>query len=496
MAPVADADDGGHSHVRTRRTTRGIVSSMSERSIHNETVSTRAGAGPLRRTAGAWGIWAIPVAAVIAGDIAGWNSAIAGAGWGGVLIATVVVIAMYFLVMFSLGETTTAYAADGPYAFARAALGPRGEFATGLADTVKYVVLTAAVVYFSANYADRILQALLGAEGEVLPRWVWWLILYGVFVALNSLSSTVSMSVTVVLTVCTVAGLVAFGTIVLFSGRLDISGLFDIVPDAGMSSFLPHGIVPIFFALPFAIWLFMCIEMLGLTAGESRIPVRRLPDLGILGMITLTVTATIVFVLSPAIIGASATGASTEPMIDAVRALLPDQRLLAVWLGFALLALFASIQGVLFGASRNLVAMSRAGHYARALSSTGSAGTPWAALVTASIVGIALLGAWEFYRPGTAGALTANVATWGAVASYLLQLAAFVVLRRRMPSAERPYRSPTGVIGAVVAGIIAALIGLAQLLNPDFRPSLVVFALCFVGGLAAHFALRRVRRAT
>ena len=31
--------------------------------------------------------------------------------------------------------------------------------------------------------------------------------------------------------------------------------LFNIAPDAGQSAFLPHGIVPILFALPYAMWL-------------------------------------------------------------------------------------------------------------------------------------------------------------------------------------------------------------------------------------------------
>ncbi len=45
----------------------------------------------LTRTAGFWGLWGLGVAAVISGDFSGWNFGIGGAGWGGFLIATVIV---------------------------------------------------------------------------------------------------------------------------------------------------------------------------------------------------------------------------------------------------------------------------------------------------------------------------------------------------------------------------------------------------------------------
>ena len=50
----------------------------------------------LQRHAGLFGLWALGVAAVISGDFSGWNFGIGEAGWGGLLIATLLVVAMYF----------------------------------------------------------------------------------------------------------------------------------------------------------------------------------------------------------------------------------------------------------------------------------------------------------------------------------------------------------------------------------------------------------------
>ncbi|MCU1529918.1 MAG: rocE, partial [Frondihabitans sp.] len=108
----------------------------------------------LKRTAGFWGIWGIGIAAVISGDFSGWNTGITSAGWGGLLIAAAVVVVMFFGMIFSIGEMSAAMPhTGGAYSFARASMGPWGGFITGLAETLEYVLTTAAVVYFSAGYA-------------------------------------------------------------------------------------------------------------------------------------------------------------------------------------------------------------------------------------------------------------------------------------------------------------------------------------------------------
>src|ERR1700755_2083198 len=102
----------------------------------------------LKRSAGFWGIWGIGVAAVISGEFSGWNFGTETAGFGGMAIATVIVIVMYFTMLFSIGEMSAAMPhTGGAYSFARAAMGPWGGFITGLAESIEYVVSTAVVVY-------------------------------------------------------------------------------------------------------------------------------------------------------------------------------------------------------------------------------------------------------------------------------------------------------------------------------------------------------------
>jgi ethanolamine permease len=136
------------------------------------------------------------------------------------------------------------------------------------------------------------------------------------------------------------------------------------------------------------------------------------------------------------------------------------QRLGGLFALFALVGLLASLQGIMFAYGRNMYSLSRAGYYPRFLSLTGKRQTPWVALVVGAVIGYVALAIVQATggSGGVAGAVVLNIAVWGAVLSYMLQMVSFLVLRRRFPGAVRPYRSPTGPAGAVVAAVIALAI--------------------------------------
>ena len=437
----------------------------------------------LKRSAGFWGIWGIGIAAVISGDFSGWNFGLASAGFGGMTIAFVLVVVMYFGMLFSIGEMSSAMPhTGGAYSFARAAMGPWGGFITGFAETIEYVATTAVVVYFSASYANGVTSAFFGAE---LPAWIWWVILYAVFLGLNSLGASVGFRFAIIVSIISIAILVVFTIAAIAAGAVDFGSLFDIAPDEGQTAFLPHGVLPILFALPFAMWFFLGIEELPLAAEEAHNPERDIPRAGLWGMVTLVVCAALVLVFNTAAIGADAAGTSGEPLLDGFRAFMPDE-LAGVLALFALIGLLASLQGIMFAYGRNMYSLSRAGYYPRFLSLTGKKHqTPWVALLVGAIIGFLALVVVDATggAAGSGGAIVLNIAVWGAVLAYILQMTAFVMLRRKFPSATRPYRSPVGVAGAVVAGVIALLIFLGFLLNETFRPAILAIAILYVLGL-------------
>ncbi|MFT4261835.1 MAG: amino acid permease [Nocardioides sp.] len=430
----------------------------------------------LRRTAGFWGLWGIGVAAVISGDFSGWNGGLGAAGWGGLLIATLLMIVMYFGMLFSIGEMSAAMPhTGGAYSFARAAMGPWGGFITGFAETIEYVFTTGVVVYFSAGYAD-------GVFGGGFPMWVWWVILYAVFVLLNAAGAEASFKFATVVAIISVAILVLFGLLAAVKGAVDFGAVDDIVPDGGNGSFLPFGVMGVVYALPFAMWFFLGIEELPLAAEEAHNPEKDIPKAGFIGMITLVVCAAIVFFLNPAVLGSAATAASGEPLLDGFRDFLPDgwARVLSA---FALIGLLASLQGIMYAYGRNIYSLSRAGYYPKVLSLTGKRQTPYVALIVGAVIGfVALIIADNAGE--TAGNIVLNIAVWGAVLAYMLQMVSFVLLRRKFPSATRPYVSPVGVAGAVVAFVLALITFLGILKNDAYRPAIIAIVIIYAIGLA------------
>ncbi|MFT4122633.1 MAG: amino acid permease [Microbacteriaceae bacterium] len=442
----------------------------------------------LKRSAGVWGLWGLAVAAVISGDFSGWNAGIGFAGMGGYIIAFVLLVVMYYGLIFSIGEMSAAMPhTGGAYSFARSAMGPWGGLANGLAETVEYVATTAVVVYFTAAYADQITGDLFGLH---LASALWWAILYAVFIALNAAGAAVSFRFAVIVSIISIGILIAFGVMALVTGSVDWGSLWNIPIDedaVGSSAVLPNGILPLLFALPFGMWLFLGIEELPLAAEESHTPARDIPRAGVWARGTLIVTGLIVMFLNTGVLGAADTGASGEPLLDGFRAILQNDQLAALLSLFALIGLLASLMGIMFAYGRNMYSLSRAGYYPKFLSYTGTAQTPWVALIVGAVIGyLALVVVDAAGGTGSsAGSIVLNIACWGAIVSYCLQSVSFIVLRRKFPAAKRPYRSPWGLFGAWAALVIGVATFIGFLVNSAFQLAIlaiiVVYVLIFLG---------------
>ncbi|MDH6181628.1 ethanolamine permease [Microbacteriaceae bacterium SG_E_30_P1] len=440
----------------------------------------------LKRSAGVWGLWGLAVAAVISGDFSGWNFGIDFAGFGGMLIAFVILVAMYYGLIFSIGEMAAAQPhTGGAYSFARSAMGPWGGLVTGLAETIEYVATTGVIVFFSAQYANGITTELLGLDLSA-NMWIWWVILYAVFIALNSAGAKISFTFAIVVSIISIGIILVFSAMALFSGLFSWDSLWNIAPDPGQTEFLPHGVLPILFALPFAMWFFLGIEELPLAAEESHNPSRDIPRAGLWARGTLIVTGLLVLFLNTGILGAEATGVSLEPLLDGFRAIVGDE-LAAVLALFALIGLLASLQGIMFAYGRNMYSLSRAGYYPKFLSLTGKRQTPWVALLVGAVIGFVALVVLDLLAKAdpegagaVAGAIILNIAVWGAVLAYFLQMVSYIILRRKFPNAKRPYKSPWGLPGAYVAAAIAALVFFGFLLNPTFQPAIIAIVIVYV----------------
>ncbi|MEX0946377.1 MAG: amino acid permease, partial [Acidimicrobiia bacterium] len=349
---------------------------------------------------------------------------------------------------------------------------------------------TAVVGTFAAAYARPVFAELLNFDLAEL----WWLVIfYVLFVGLNVIGIEATMRFSVFICFLSLAVLAVYFAIALFN--FDFARLTDIEPAAGGTPFLPFGVGGIFAALPFAIWFYLAIEELPLAAEESMDPKRDVPRATIWGLVTLVITGFLVLFLNTGVTGAEAIRESGEPLLDGFRVILGSETGAAL-LGLAALSgLIASFHTIIYAYGRNIYSLSRAGYFPKWMSVThGTRKTPWLALLLGALVGIvlALILQWaggqdSGFASTVSGALL-NMAVFGAVISYAMQCVAFVLLRRRMPTITRPYRSPMGVPGAVIAGIIASIALVATFLDPGYRPGVYGVAIWFVLAIA-YFGL-------
>jgi ethanolamine permease len=457
----------------------------------------------LRRYAKVGSLWALGVGGVISGHYSGWNLGLAN-GFGAMLIALLVISAMYWGLVFCLAEMSPALPHTGAaYSFARSAMGPWGGMVTGLAESIEYILTPAVIVFFIGSY----MSAIFGTAEAYQPA--WWVASYALFLLLNlrgvELSFRVSVIVTLgALTVLAIFWLSAIPHFDLGRWALNITPAADGTPAQlalGNGSWLPFGWKGVLATLPFAVWLFLAIEQLPLAAEESADPKNDMPKALIYGMTTLMVSALLTVILNSGVgsveadkmHGAFSLSKSSEPLLDGFRVIYGTGA--AKMLAFlAVIGLIASFHTIIYAFGRQIYSLSRAGYYSPALSLTsGKHKVPHTALYAGTLLGLlTMLVVWftagEKERGAVIGGTLLNMAVFGAMISYAMQGLSFILLRRNLPHIPRPYRSPLGSAGAAIAIVIALVTLGCQLQDPVYRNGVYAVAVFYAIGLA-YFAL-------
>jgi ethanolamine permease len=380
---------------------------------------------------------------------------------------------MYTCMVFGLAEMSSAMPVAGAgYGFARRALGPLGGFATGMAVLIEYAVAPAAIAVFIGGYVES-----LGLFG-LTNGWLVYAIAYAIFIGVHLYGVGEALKLMFGITAIAVVALAA--TVIGLAPKFSTSNLFDIAPEssAAMSSdFLPFGIAGAVAALVYGIWFFLAVEGVPLAAEETDDPAKDMPKGIIAAMSVLLVTMVLMLLLVPGAAGSGTIKKSDNPLPEAIRAVYGDGSLLADFVNYAGLAgLIASFFSIIYAYSRQLFALSRAGYLPKVLSLTSARDTPWVALLVPGTIGFLLAGITQD------GALMINIAVFGATVSYVLLNLSHIVLRRREPDLERPYRTPGGTVTTGVA-LVLSLVAVVATFFVDEKAAGIT-ALVFAAALA------------
>lgn len=398
----------------------------------------------LKKGAAGWVLLAtLGVSYVISGDFAGWNLGIGIGGFGGMLIATALMAIMYTAMVLSLAELSSSMpTAGGGYSFARRAMGPWGGYITGTAILLEYAIAPAAIAIFIGGYVD----ALVGIDGPLV-----YAVFYLVFVGIHLWGAGEALRIMMGITALAVIAVVVF--ILGMLPHFDAANLFDMTPGdaAGASAFLPNGYMGIWGAIPFAMWLFLAVEGVPLAAEEARDPGRDMPRGIIVAMAVLLLFAACVLLLTPGGAGAQAMSESAAPLVDALTAVYGEGNWASGFVNVVgLFGLIASFFSIIFGYSRQVFALSRAGYLPRILSITGKRRVPMLALIVPGIIGFLLSLTGQ-------GDLMITMAVFGATISYAMMTLSHWLLRTREPELSRPWRTPGGRFTSGLAFVLAVI---------------------------------------
>lgn len=421
----------------------------------------------LKRTLGPVMLWGLGVGYVISGMYFGWNLGLEKGGTLGLAVATFFIIIMYLTFTFSYTELACAIPkAGGAFDYAIRALGKNWGFLGGMAQNIEFIFAPPAIAFAIGAYLNIFLPS--------IPIIAIAIFAYLIFTALNIYGVEAAASFELIITIIAVVGLLLFAGTAL--PHFEWKNLEH--------NALPNGWAGAFAALPFAIWFFLAIEGVANVAEETINPQRNVLIGFGSAILTLVVLCLLTFTASIGVGGwevivfpEAGADPSDSPLPLAIAATVGSSHFLyqAVTI-IGLFGLVASFHGIILAAGRASFEFGRVGFAPKVLGKVHQRfKTPANALVLNMAIGIIAL------LTGKTGEII-TIACFGALSLYIISMVALLVLRKKEPNLDRPFKVPLYPFSPIIALIIASVAFIAiTIYNP-------LLALIYFGILAIAFA--------
>jgi amino acid transporter, AAT family len=429
----------------------------------------------LKRTLGAGRMTMLAIGGAIGtGLFLGSGFAISTAG-PAVLISYLIGALIAFLLMGCLAEMTLAHPTTGSFgAFAEHYVGPMAGFLVRYAYWTSIVMAVGTEVSAVAVYMKFWFPTVPG---------LWWIVGFSLgLVAINAFSVRAFASVEYVFSMIKIIAIVSF--VLLGGGMIAVShdhaiGFANYVDHGG---FLPHGVWGAWVAVFIAIFSYLGIETIALAAGEAE-----QPEVAVRQAFRSTgVRLVLFYLLSLAVMLAvmpwTQAGTGQSPFVLVMQSLhLPAAG--SVMNFVVLVAALSAMNSQLYGATRMMFSLSRAGQAPGVFGTLTPSGVPRNALLL-STLGMALAVLFNAFAPDAAFLTLLSVSSFGAIFAWMMIFLTHYFFRRRhREGGFRMWGYPyTSLLGA---GLLAALL-VSTIFTSNFRwtvllgaPFLVLLAILF-----------------
>ena len=395
--------------------------------------------GELKRTLTPLMLWGLGVGYVISGMYFGWNLGLEKGGTLGLAVATFFIIIMYVTFTFSYCELASAIPkAGGAFDYAKRALGPNWGFIAGMAQNIEFIFAPPAIAFAIGAYFNLFFPQ--------IPIIYIAIFSYILFTGLNIYGVKAAAMFELFITVF------AVGELLLFAGIT--------IPHIEMANLkqnaLPNGWSGMFAAIPFAIWFFLGIEGVANVAEETIKPQKTILIGFGSAIATLVLLCILTFVSSTGVAGWEAIvykadgTASDSPLPLALGKVVGESNALYhLLIAIGLFGLVASFHGLILAAGRASFEFGRVNYAPSILGKVHPKfKTPANALLLNMLLGIGAL-----LTGRTAEIITISV--FGAITLYIISMITVVVLRKKEPGLQRPFRVPFYPAFPIIALTIA-----------------------------------------
>lgn len=354
-------------------------------------------------------LFSFGIGAAITGFFVQWNLGLGMAGPFGMLLAMTLSFFIYltFFRVVAWFSANFPYA-GGPYAYARQGLGNFGGYLAGVSTTIQFICASALVLIIIRRYISLIYPDLPGSY--------FVLAIFCLLVIIHLSGILYSAMVQIFLTAIALSGIILF--FLGSSQAINISN-FQIKP------VFPYGLQGVLAALPTAMWFYLGIEGITMSAEETTKPQRDLPISLITCLAFAAITSLGVWYFGTgALFWPLLTNADFPLLFIVSKVQNQDKILFAIFSFINLVVFFTGLHSLINGYSRQVYALSRAGYFPQFLSIMRPNGhTPWVAVIIPGLVSI-LVSYIGSYKTIT------TITLFSAMFMYLLVIVSFLRIRK------------------------------------------------------------------
>ncbi|MDO4581272.1 MAG: APC family permease [Bacillota bacterium] len=309
-------------------------------------------------------------------------------------------------------------------------------------------------------------------------------VIHDFFVPNWGVSPTVwALILMVILTLINLRGIKSFaysqvflaGTMIVSMVILSCIGLFDL----GSGEPLPTGFgaeqagtIGFIGLLSVAFWLFVGLEFVCPLAEEVKKPQRFIPVAMIGGIVIIFISDLLFGFMAMKYLPLDTLANSTAPHVDAATAVLGRNG--QIWIGIiSIVATGSTLNTFVAAIPRMLYGMAKEGQFPAVFSKLNKYGSPYVGVLLVFGITVLLL---AFNDPESVAMISTYVLSGciGWMIAYIIAHANVIILRKKYPNAERPFKVPGGPILPIIS--TAGLILMIVLIYPDPIVAKQIFA--------------------